>query len=90
MASKRPAKLELVHKDSREKLEFGGVFPSKFAGAFSVSLTLPTGETDANGYPVREKITDVKTESGRTVKLSDYFVNLTVFEALAAREPRNY
>lgn len=93
----RQAKLELsIRKDGkREKIELGGVFTGKFEGNYGVALTLPlldeagnpVLETGKNGneYPARDKIIAVKTESGRKLNISEAFVNLIVYEALAAR-----
>lgn len=85
----RVAKLELSTKkdNKREKLELGGVFTGRFKGNYGVSLTLPTGETGEDGFPVRDKIIAVKTASGRKVNISEAFVNLIVYEELEARDP---
>jgi hypothetical protein len=85
----RVAKLELsIRKDGkREKIELGGVFTGKFQGNYGVSLTLPTGETGEDGYPVRDKIVAVKTASGRKLSIEEAFVNLIVYEAMEERAP---
>ena len=85
----RVAKLELSTKKDgkREKLELGGVFTGKFKGNYGVGLTLPTGETGEDGYPVRDRIIAVKTASGRKLDISEAFVNLIVYEEMEARDP---
>lgn len=85
----RVAKLELSAKvdGKREKTELGGIFTGRFKGNYGVSLTLPTGETDENGHPVRDRIVAVKTASGRKLDISEAFVNLIVYEEMEARDP---
>ena len=90
--SKRPAKFEIVFVDpdtnETTRLEFGAVFRGRYEGNFNVALSLPTGEEDANGYPVRDRIVAVKTESGKKVSIAEAFVNLHVYEALEAKPRR--
>jgi len=90
--SKRVAKLELKipipGEKKKEKLEFGGIFTSPYQGNYGVSLTLQTGEKDPEtGYPVRDRVVAIKTESGRKLDISEVFCNLIVYEDMEARPP---
>ena len=88
--AKRPAKLELVFPGGpkKEKVEFGSVWPTDWDGTYNVRLTLPTGEVDERGFPVREKVTHVRTESGKKLDITKALgINLIVYEALSERPP---
>jgi hypothetical protein len=73
---------------SNRKEDFGALFDSPWEGNYGVSLTLRTGEEDENGYPVRERVVAIKTESGRAMDISEAFINFTAFEEMDARPPR--
>jgi hypothetical protein len=59
----------------------------RYQGNLGVSLTLPTGDTDENGYPVRDRVVAIKTAGGRKLDISEAFVNLIVYEDIDARPP---
>lgn len=67
-------------------VEIGGVFTSPYQGNMGVSLTLPTGETGENGYPVRERLQAVKSNTHK-IDISECFINAIVYEAIEARPP---
>ena len=73
---------------SNRKEDFGAMFDSPWEGNYGVSWTLKTGEDDENGFPIRERITAIKTESGRTLDISEAFVNFSCYDPMAARPPR--
>jgi hypothetical protein len=73
---------------SNRKEDFGALFDSPWEGNYGVSLTLRTGEDNEEGYPIRERVVAIKTEGGRTLDISEAFINFSAFEAMAARPPR--
>jgi len=68
--------------------DFGAMFDSPWQGNYGVSLTLRTGEEDENGYPVREKVVAIKTESGRALDISEAFINFNCYSDMDAKPPR--
>jgi hypothetical protein len=67
-------------------IEIGALFTSPYPGNLGVSLTLPSGETGENGYPVRERLQAVKSNTHK-VDISECFINAIVYEAIDARPP---
>lgn len=78
----------LKHKESGERIEFGACFTSDFQGNLGVSLALPTGETNEKGYPERSQIAAVRTVDGKKLDLTNFWINLQVFEDIDAMPPR--
>lgn len=88
---KRMGAISLKFKEAdgtNRREDFGAMFDSPWVGNYGVSLTLRTGEEDDNGYPVREKVVAIKTESGRALDISEAFINFTCYDAMEAKPPR--
>jgi hypothetical protein len=72
----------------------GVIITSDYAGSYSLILEFDTDEKDEKGYPVREKVKGLVTESGRKVRLIDEagglvgFLNVTVWDEMEAKPPR--
>lgn len=89
---KRMAVLNLKFKQAdgtNRREDFGAVFDSPWPGNYGVSLSLNTGKDNEAGYPEREKIVAIKTESGRALDISEAFVNMVVFEEMESKPPRD-
>lgn len=82
----RKAKLELSFKapagQKRKRVAVGGVFEGKYPGSYDVSFSV--AKEGGDGW---ERITALKTESGRKLDIADAFMNLVVYEPLDARPP---
>ena len=90
---KRVGVLNLKFKESdgtNRREDFGAMFDSPWPGNYGVSLSLNTGKDDANGYPIREKVVAIKTESGRALDVSEAFVNFVQFEEMEPKPPREH
>ena len=85
----RTAVLELKQKDTGDRVELGGSFTGPYEGNYGFSLTLQTGETNENNHPVRDKIVKVRTAAGQSLDLTEYHLNLIVFEDMPHRPRRD-
>ena len=72
--NKRVGRVVAKHKESGEKFSFGGIF-SPFPGAYSLGLAVGTDD----GF---DRITAIKTESGKKIDLTEYYLNLYANEDL--------
>lgn len=78
--NKRVGRVVCKHRDTDEKFSIGGIF-SPFPGAYSLGLAVGTDE----GF---DRITAVKTESGKKIDISNHFLNLYVNETMTPYEPK--
>ena len=86
----------IVHEDGSKTYEnFGVVFESTFPGVYALIEEIDTDEKDDNGYPVRSRIVARKAANGEKIIDSPredgarVFYNLTVWETMEAKPPRN-
>lgn len=89
--SKRMGAFHLKFREAdggNRRVDMGALFDSQYPGSYGVSFTLPTEELNDEGYPLRERIVAVKTESGKTLDISEAFLNFTCYDAMEARPPR--
>jgi hypothetical protein len=79
---------------TNKRVDFGAMFSTQWDGNYGCSLTLPTGEEDENGYPVRAKVVALKTApcpghpEGIKMEVDEAFVNYVQFEHMEPKPPR--
>lgn len=67
----------------------GNIVSSEYQGSYTFFFEFDTDKKDENGYTVRDRVVALKTESGRKIDISEAYLNITAWEDMAGKPPRD-
>ena len=67
----------------------GAIVSSDYPGSYTYFFEVDTDEKDENGYVIRDRIVAIKTASGRKIDITNSYLNVTVWDDMGAKPPRD-
>ena len=71
-----------------ENLNIGAIITSPYQGTYSLILEVDTDEKTPEGWTKRDKILAFKDAAGNKVDIEGCFINIDVYDEMAAKPPR--